>query len=86
MEGHTSPPAPPPRPNPCLPAWHVLTSALQVPQLYVSGEFVGGINTIERIFQTGELKVIIEAALGENANPAGKNHVLSQANTNVIST
>jgi len=37
------------------------------PQLYVNGELVGGCDIVMELYQTGELKNVIDAAAGANA-------------------
>ena len=38
-----------------------------IPQLYVKGEFIGGCDIVREMFQTGELKALLEEKLGDRA-------------------
>ncbi len=38
-----------------------------IPQLYVKGEFVGGCDIVREMFQTGELKALLDKKLGSKA-------------------
>jgi monothiol glutaredoxin len=38
-----------------------------IPQLYVKGEFVGGCDIVREMFQTGELKALLDEKLGATA-------------------
>lgn len=35
-----------------------------IPQLYVKGEFIGGCDIVREMFQTGELKALLDEKLG----------------------
>ncbi|HYD89144.1 MAG TPA: Grx4 family monothiol glutaredoxin [Vitreimonas sp.] len=38
-----------------------------IPQLYVKGEFIGGCDIVREMFQTGELKTLLDEKLGATA-------------------
>ena len=38
-----------------------------IPQLYVKGEFIGGCDIVREMFQTGELKALLDEKLGAKA-------------------
>jgi len=38
-----------------------------IPQVYIDGKFVGGCDIVRELYESGELQMLIESALAENA-------------------
>ena len=39
-----------------------------IPQVYIDGKFVGGCDIIRELYESGELRTIVDAALGQTAH------------------